>query len=221
MALIDIFNCTGKIGNVDFVIPSNTDTNAIVNALSHVLNTYNGLGITVPPHTVMVIPPEYSAQYERPYALFYPNCPQLIFLVPHNKPDELIFQYLHELCHHIVRNFPQETFWIAEMLCFTASLWFYPGQQFPEYANGLNSRFYLDFSTNKTNYQRIKHQLTSNSSAVYLADTPICSALWSYWNVNNSFDFVGLLKQYAAAKGDPEKQAPLNNYVIAILEGRA
>ena len=221
MALIDFFtqpNSFGSVGNVNIIMPANTDTNLLGNTIASVIGSYHNVGISTPPHSVFIMPAEYSSQNERPFSTFQPAT---VFLFPYANPAELIFQYLHELCHHIVGSFLPDKFWIAELLCSTSALWFFPGQQYPDYGNNLSARFFLNYATNKANYQYIKATLPANPSNVYLAQTHIGSALLAYWYENKNFNFVELLRQYALAKDNPSKQEPLNNYVISILEGTA
>lgn len=165
-------------------ISDSFDLNLPVYALKLALS----LGIKeIPKHTIICLPGIANP------VTFHES--QLIMLFA-NDPEEFIYQYAHELCHLLLGNFPKDLKWFSELLCCTCS------NVLTEASNKCRDPL-LPLKDNYNNFLAIKNILSDKPTAVYdHEERKFPTLICSYCFENPNFNFIDLLNQSVASKGN-------------------
>ena len=183
--------------------------------ISASLKIFKDVGIEIQKHTVIVFPDNFkdvTKMEELPASYFYPD---IIMLFPLLNEEGVMYQYLHELGHIITGRFPQEIMWAAEIISCSCNFFLFP-QDTNCYLNFI-SPLILPLKQNQKNFQILGEALIKDPGLVYTGNYHIESTLYSYYQLNKDFDFIGLLKSFSGRQTDSALKEEWTNRIKTIL----
>ena len=218
MNLADLWYVS-KYENVSILAPEKNTEYDYKRGIIQTIDIFKSNGIDVPPHTVLIFPIGYSSN-ESPVS-YPPQHLVMIFPLEYvNLPRDkyVMFQYLHELGHLITGAFDQPNKWVGELLACSCNYFFFPKDTSPNSFYELSiANQTLSLAQNQANYKLIQSNLCSEQYLVYNGSHPIKSALYAYSLEHSDFDFVSLLKEFAASKTKSKEQNKLILKIVNLL----
>lgn len=208
-----------KYENISIISPDTITVKDFNLGIYETIKILKANGITIPLHTVLIFPTEYSSN-EVPFSFPEQN---LILIFPikddyYHKKEYVMFQYFHEIGHLLTGNFVKANMWVGELLACSCNFFFYP-------KNNIQNSFYdinikqniLSVEHNKIHFNIIKSNLLSNPYLVYKGQHQIQSALYSYGLIHEEFNFVALLNEFITYRNNPEELSKLILKIHCII----